>query len=113
MAKSHSQQTISLDFWLLKLHEGCHLCCPFAIQHLHTEDSGYDSHTATGLNTITAETSVALQKEHKENIKDTSLLGYDNVLISNKLLKFHCSIYLFIKFNHQAIHIRLKKTCWI
>jgi len=31
------------------------------------------------------------------------------VLIRNKLLKFHNSIYLF-KFNIQAIHIRLKKN---
>jgi len=69
MAKSHGQQTISLDFWLLKLHEGCHLCAPFVIKHLNTEDSGYVSHRATGLNIITVQTSTALQKEHEKNIR--------------------------------------------
>jgi hypothetical protein len=65
MVKSHSQQTISLDFWSLRLYEGCHLCDPYTIQHLNTEDSGYINHIATGHNTIKLETSAALQKEHE------------------------------------------------
>jgi hypothetical protein len=97
MAKSHGQQTISFDFWLLRVHEGCHLCAPFVVQHLSTKNSGYVSHTATGHNTVTVETCAALQKEHKENIRRyTSSLGCDNVMIRNKLLKFHSSTYLYL-----------------
>jgi hypothetical protein len=75
MAKSHGQQTISLDFWLLRLHEGCHLCVPYVIEHLNTGDSGYISHTATGHNIITVKTSAALQKEHEENIRRFKFFG--------------------------------------
>jgi hypothetical protein len=45
-----------------------YVCVPYIIQHLNTEHSGYINHTATGHNTITVETSAALQKEHEENI---------------------------------------------
>ena len=47
------------------------------------------------------------KKSTKRTSEDISPLGYDTVLIRNKLLKFYGCIYLFIKFNIQAIHILL------